>query len=59
MAVYLDLVVLLNFLVDALLLMGANRLTGHPPGWKRVALAAAIGGVYAGVCMLPECRFLG
>ena len=59
MTVYLDLVVLLNFLVDGLLLMGANRLTGHPPGWKRAALAAALGGVYAGVCMLPECRFLG
>lgn len=59
MAVYLDLVVLLNFLVDGLLLMGANRLTGYSAGWKRCALAAAVGGVYAGVCMLPECRFLG
>lgn len=59
MTVYLDLVVLLNFLVDGLLLMGANRLTGHPTGWRRCALAAAVGGLYAGVCMLPECRFLG
>ena len=59
MTVYLDLVVLLNFLVDGLLLMGANRLTGHPIGWRRCAQAAAVGGVYAGVCMLPECRFLG
>lgn len=59
MTVYLDLVVLLNFLVDGLLLMGANRLTGYPTGWRRCALAAAVGGVYAGVCMLPECRFLG
>ena len=59
MVVYLDLVVLLNFLVDGLLLMGANRLTGHPAGWRRCALGAALGGVYAGVCMLPECSFLG
>ena len=59
MTVYLDLVVLLNFLVDGLLLMGANRLTGHPAGWRRCALAAALGSVYAGVCMLPEYRFLG
>lgn len=59
MTVYLDLVILLNFLVDGLLLMGANRLTGHPPGWKRCALAAVLGGIYAGTCMLPDCRFLG
>ena len=59
MVVYLDLVVLLNFLVDCLLLMGANRLTGHPPGWKRCVLAGCVGGLYAGVCMLPGFQFLG
>lgn len=59
MTVYLDLVIFLNFLVDGLLLVGANRLTGHPPGWRRCALSAALGGVYAGVCMLPGWRFLG
>ena len=59
MTVYLDLVVILNFLVDDLLLMGANRLTGYPTGWRRCVLAAAVGGVYAGICMLPEYRFLG
>ena len=59
MTVYLDLVVLLNFLVDGLLLVGANRLTGHPPGWRRCILAAILGGVYAGACMLPGFRFLG
>lgn len=59
MTVYLDLVIFLNFLVDGLLLVGANRLTGHPPGWRRCALSATLGGVYAGVCMLPGWRFLG
>ena len=59
MTVYLDVVVLLNFLVDGLLLVGANRLTGHPPGWRRCALSAALGGVYAGICMLPGWRFMG
>lgn len=59
MTVYLDLVMLLNFLVDGLLLLAANRLTGHPPGWKKAAWAAAAGGLYAGVCMLPQGRFLG
>lgn len=59
MTVYLDLVVLLNFLVDSLLLMGTNRLMGYPPGIKKASLAGALGGVYAGICMIPGCGFLG
>lgn len=59
MTVYLDLVVLLNFLVDFLLLMGANRLTGHPPGWKRCAMGAGVGSIYGAVCLIPGCYFLG
>lgn len=57
--VYLDLVGILNFLVDFLLLLGTNRLSGFPLGAKRCALAAVLGGVYGGVCMLPGFRFLG
>ena len=59
MAVYLDLVMLLNFLVDLLLLLGTNRLTGFPPGCKRAAAAALIGSAYSGACLLPGFRFLG
>lgn len=59
MAVYLDLVMGLNFAVDFLLLLGTNRISGFPPGWKRTALAAALGAVYSGACMLPGFRFLG
>ncbi len=59
MTVYLDLAVLLNFLVDFLLLCGTNRLWGLPMGAKRAALAAAFGGLYAGVCLMPEFSFLG
>ena len=59
MVVYLDLVMALNFLVDGLLLLGTNRLTGYPPGWKRASLAAALGGLYAGACMLPQLQFMG
>ena len=59
MTVYLDLTMGLNFLVDFLLLCSANRLSGAPPGAGRAAAAAAIGGVYAGVCLLPGFRFLG
>lgn len=59
MAVYLDLAIGLNFLVDFLLLLGTNRLTGFPAGAKRAALAAALGAVYSGACLLPGFRFLG
>lgn len=59
MAVYLDLVVLLNFLVDFLLLLGTNRLGGYPEGTVRCAGAAGLGGVYSGACLLPGFGFLG
>lgn len=59
MAVYVDVVAFLNFLVDFLLLLGANRLCGYPPGWGRVALASAVGGIYGGVCLFPGFHFLG
>ena len=59
MRMYLDLVVLLNFMVDFLLLLGTNRLSGFPSNWKRLFPASALGGIYAGGCMLPGFRFLG
>lgn len=59
MAVYLDLVMVLNFLVDFLLLLGTNRLSGFPAGAWRCAAAALLGAVYSGACLLPGFRFLG
>ena len=59
MYVYLDLVIALNFLVDLLLLLGTNRLSGFPPGWRRLIPAAALGGLYGGACLLPGFNFLG
>lgn len=59
MEVYLDLVFLLNFLVDFLLLLGTNRLAGFPPGTLRCALAALVGGLYGAACLVPGFRFLG
>lgn len=57
--IYLDLVLVLNFMVDYLLILGTNRLAGYPPDWSRTAAAAVLGAAYAGGCMLPGFRFLG
>lgn len=59
MEIYLDLVVLLNFLVDFLLLLGTNRLSGFPAEPRRLLVAAALGGIYSGACLIREFRFLG
>ena len=57
--IYLDLVILLNFSVDFLLLMGTNRLSGFPLSPGRCAWAAVLGAVYSGACLLPGFSFLG
>ncbi|MGM9590589.1 MAG: sigma-E processing peptidase SpoIIGA [Faecousia sp.] len=59
MKVYVDGVMGLNFLVDYLLLLGTNRMSGFPSEKKRLAAAAALGAVYSGVCLLPDFRFMG
>lgn len=56
---YLPGVFVLYFLVDFLLLLGAGRLCGNPAKWPKAAAAAALGGLYAGVCLFPELYFLG
>lgn len=53
------LVSFLNFTVNYLLLLAAAGLCGHLPGLMRTALAAAIGGAYAGLCLLPGFAFFG
>lgn len=57
--VYLDMVMALNFAVDLLLLIGTNSLCGYPLSLGRAALAATLGGIYGGVCLVPGLRFLG
>ena len=59
MTVYLDLVLLLNFAVDLLLILGTNRLSGFPTGFLRGIWASALGAVYAASCLLPGFSFLG
>ena len=58
MKVYADLIGILNFAVDFLLLLGTNRLAGFPPGYGRSALASALGGIYGGACLIPQFSFL-
>lgn len=50
---------MLNFLVDLLLLLGTNRLSGFPPCFARSLGAAALGGLYAAGCLVPGFAFLG
>lgn len=57
--VYVDLVAILNFLVDFLLILGTNRLSGFSPGYCSAAAAAVFGGIYGGACLLPGFAFLG
>ena len=59
MTVYLDGVILLNFLVDFLLLIAAGRLCGFSVKIVKAAVGGAIGGVYAAFCLLPGFAFLG
>ena len=59
MQVYLDMIIILNFLVDFFLILGTNRLTGYPPDISHAAGASVLGGAYAAACLFPEFRFLG
>lgn len=56
--IYIDRVFALNALVDYLLLLTAARMAGVPLRRRRLALAAALGGVYAVAVFLPPCGFL-
>ena len=59
MGFYVYFVFFLGFLVDFLLLLVVNRLCGAPAPVYRLLSAAAVGGVYGSVCLLPGFGFLG
>ena len=59
MKVYVDGIMAINFLVDFLLLLGTNRLSGYPSDKKRLLAAAALGSMYSGMCVVWSFRFLG
>ena len=50
---YPDLAFLLNSLTDLLALSATARLAGLPLRWKRLLAAAALGGLYGVICLLP------
>jgi len=56
MTVYADVVMALNFAVDCLLLMAANRLTGFSANVRRCAAAAGVGALYALACLVWPLR---
>lgn len=56
--VYLDMLFLLNFVVDYILLLSAGRLTGEALHRGRLALGAALGAGYAAAVFLPGMGFL-
>lgn len=58
MAVYLDELVLLNFVLDYLLLLASGRVAGEVLRRGRIALGAALGALYAGASVLPRGVFL-
>ena len=58
MKVYIDLILILNFLTDFLLLLGTNRLSGYPPDCRRLLAASLFGALYSGICLVDSFSFL-
>ncbi len=58
MVIYADSVFMLNALIDYLLLHGCTRLSGARSGRLRLLGAAALGGLYAVGCVIPQCAVL-
>lgn len=56
---YLKMVFLLNFSVNFLLLLSADRIFGCPSAWLQCLLSALLGGLYGAGCLLPGFSFLG
>lgn len=56
--VYIDVLFLLNFTVDYLLLFASARITGEMISRPRLALGALVGAGYAAALFLPGCEWL-
>ncbi|MBQ8796998.1 MAG: sigma-E processing peptidase SpoIIGA [Oscillospiraceae bacterium] len=55
---YAGIVMLLNMAVQFLLLLGTNRLFRRSTGWLVALPGSVAGGLYAGICLLPQFHFL-
>lgn len=55
---YLDLLMILNFLIDYLLLLATNRIFGCGASNRRIIPAAVLGAIYGGGCMITGFGFL-
>lgn len=55
---YIDVLWILNFIVDFLLLIAANRLSGYPTAIGRTIISALLGGFYGSFCVIPGLVFL-
>lgn len=55
---YSGAVMVLNAVVQCLLLAGVNRMHRTQSQWLRILLAGAIGGLYAGICLLSRFSML-
>lgn len=47
-------IMVLSFIVDILLLMGAGKLTSHPMCWAGMFVAALLSAVYHALCIMPH-----
>lgn len=47
-----------GFMVNFLLALGANQLSGYPPSWKRLLPAALVGGIHAAASLVSSLYFL-
>ena len=56
--IYIDLLFLLNFVANYLLLLGSGRMAGAVLYRLRNAVGAALGAVYAAAVFLPGCGSL-
>jgi len=57
--IYFELFLIINFIVDYLLLLGAAIVTGFPLRYKRIVYAAVVGSLYGGICILPGVHWFG
>ena len=54
MVIYIDILIILNFFINLLIILGASAVTGRPAQRLRLFLSALFGGLYSLTLLLPE-----